>query len=416
MVLDIEKANKLAVERIMDSRPFVTGVGRAKDLIPGMKSNLFLHAGPPITYDRMAGPVKGAIWGCLMYEGMAKNIDEAQKLASSNKIEYAPCHHYQSAGPMAGLISPSFMVYEVENKTFGNKAYSGLNEGRGKVLRMGAYSQDVLDKLRFMNDNMGPILDKAIKDVGGVDIRALLAKALHMGDDGHNRLDACSVLFTKELAPAIAKVCDDRQQAYDIIKFLGDNALSILNPVMAGAKAMTDAAANIEGSTIVTTMARNGTDFGIRVSGMGDQWFIAPSPIVKALYFPGFTEKDANPDIGDSVITETAGFGGFAMAAAPALVTFIGGTAKDATATTMDMYEITYAEHKALTIPYLDFRGTPTGVDIRKVVEKGITPRVNTGVAHKDPGVGQVGAGVVSAPMKCFEDALIAYADKYGFN
>jgi hypothetical protein len=281
---------------------------------------------------------------------------------------------------------------------------------------MGAYSQDVLDKLRFMNTNMGPVLDKAIKEIGGIDVRALLSKALHMGDDGHNRLDACSILFTKELAPAVAKVADNPQQAYDIIKFLGDNALSILNPVMAAAKTMCDAGANIEGSTIVTTMARNGTDFGIRVSGTGDQWFTAPSPIVKALYFPGFTEKDANPDIGDSVITETAGFGGFAMAAAPALVTFIGGTAKDATTTTYDMYEITFAEHKALTIPGLDFRGTPTGVDIRKVVDKGITPRVNTGVAHKDPGVGQVGAGVVSAPMKCFEDALVAYADKYGFN
>lgn len=416
MVLDIEKANKEAVERIMDARPIVTGVSRAIDVVPGMKSNLLIHAGPPITYDRMSGPVKGAIWGCLMYEGLAKNLEEAQALAASGKIDYAPCHHHGCAGPMAGLIAPSFMVYEVENRTHGNKAFSGLNEGRGKVLRMGAYSQDVLDKMRFMNETMGPVLDKAIKEMGGVDIRSMLSKALHMGDDGHNRLDACSILFTKELAPAIAKICDDRQQAYDIIKFLGDNALSILNPVMAAAKCMCDAGSNIEGSTIVTTMARNGTDFGIRVSGTGDQWFTAPSPIVKALYFPGYSEKDACADIGDSVITETAGFGGFAMAAAPALVTFIGGTAKDATTTTYDMYEITYTEHKALTIPGLDFRGTPTGVDIRKVVEKGITPRVNTGVAHKDPGVGQVGAGVVSAPMKCFEEALVAYADKYGFN
>lgn len=416
MALDIEKANKEAVERMMDSRPIVTGVARAIDVIPGMESNLFIHAGPPITYDRMAGPVKGAIWGCLMYEGMATNLEEAQAMAASDKVEYAPCHHHAAVGPMAGLISPSFMVYEVENKTFGNKAYSGLNEGRGKVLRMGAYSPDVLEKLRFMNENMGPVLDKALKEINGVDLRAMLAKAIHMGDDGHNRLDACSVLFTKELAPAIVRVCDDREQASQIIKFLGDNALTILNPVMAAAKTMCDAASHIEGSTIVTTMARNGTDFGIRVSGTGDQWFTAPAPIVKALYFPGFTEKDANPDIGDSVITETAGFGGFAMAAAPALVSFIGGTAKDATTTTFDMYEITAAEHKAFTIPYLDFRGTPTGIDIRKVVEKGITPRVNTGVAHKDPGVGQVGAGVVSAPMKCFEDALIAYADTYGFN
>ena len=413
LVAKIEKANKLALEKMMDAHPILTGVGLAKDMIPGMKSNLLLHAGPPITYDRMAGPVKGAIWGCLMYEGLAKNIDEAKKLAESGKIEYAPCHHHASVGPMAGLISPSFMVYEVENTNGGYKAYSGLNEGRGKVLRMGAYSDEVLAKLHWMNEVMGPILDKAIKYLGGVDIRALLSKALHMGDDGHNRLDACSVLFTTTLAPAIVKVCDDKDQAEKIVKFLAENALSILNPVMAAAKTMADSAAGIEYSTVVTTMARNGTDFGIHVSGLGDKWFISPAPMVKALYFPGFTEKDANPDIGDSVITETAGFGGFAMASAPALVSFIGGTAKDATATTYDMYEITDGEHKFLTIPYLDFRGTPTGVDIRKVVDKGIAPRVNTGVAHKDPGVGQVGAGVVSAPMKMFEEAVVAFTEKY---
>jgi succinyl-CoA synthetase alpha subunit len=412
----IEKANKEALDRMMEAHPVVTGVGMAKDLIPGMTSTMLLHAGPPITYERMAGPVKGAIWGCLMYEGLAKNVEEAQKLATSGKIQYDPCHHHSSVGPMAGLISPSFLVYEVVNTNGGNKAYSGLNEGRGKVLRMGAYSEEVLDRLHWMNEVMGPILDKAIKYLGGIDIRALLGKALHMGDDGHNRLDACSVLFTTILAPAVVKVCEDKEETEKIIKFLADNALSILNPVMAAAKTMADAAANVEYSTVVTTMARNGTDFGIRVSGLGDKWFTAPAPIVKALYFPGFSEKDANPDIGDSVITETAGFGGFAMASAPAIVTFISGTAKDAVSTTMDMYEITDAEHKFLTIPYLDFRGTPTGIDIRKVVDKGIAPRVNTGVAHKDPGVGQVGAGVVSAPMKIFEDAIVAFTEKYQSN
>ena len=409
----IASANEEALKRMMEAQTIITGVGLAKDLIPGMKSDMLIHAGPPISYDRMAGPVKGAIWGCLLYEGLAKDIDEAKKLAESGKIKYEPCHHHNSVGPMAGLIAPSFMVYEVVNKNGGNKAYSGLNEGRGKVLRMGAYSEEVLAKLHWMNEVMGPVLDKAIKYLGGIDVRAMLAKALHMGDDGHNRLDACSILFTTTLAPAVVAVCDDKDQAEKIIKFLADNALSILNPVMAAAKTMADAAAGIEYSTVVTTMARNGTDFGIRVSGMGDNWFVAPSPIVKALYFPGFTEKDANPDIGDSVITETAGFGGFAMAAAPALVSFIGGTAKDATATTFDMYEITGGEHKFFTIPALDFRGTPTGVDIRKVVDKGITPRVNTGVAHKDPGVGQVGAGVVSAPMQMFEQAVIAFTEKY---
>jgi hypothetical protein len=414
-MIDIEKANTTVVERMMEAHPITVGVAKAIDVIPGMKKNLFLHAGPPITWERMAGPLKGAIFGAMIFEGMAKDAAEAEALVKAGAVEFAPCHQYHSVGPMAGVISPSMMVYIVENTTHGNKAFSGLNEGRGKVLRMGAYSPEVIAKLRWMNDVLGPTLDAALKSAGGVDIRTTLAKALHMGDDGHNRLDAASQLFTTALAPHIAKVAKDPDTAFEVIKFLGENALSILNPVMAAGKAMSEAGGYVEGSTIVTVMARNGTDFGIQVSGLGDRWFTGPAGIVKALYFPGFSEKDANPDIGDSVITETSGFGGFAMASAPAIVSFIGGTAKDAVNTTLDMYEITYAEHKYFTIPYLDFRGTPTGVDIRKVVEKGILPRVNTGVAHREAGVGQVGAGVVTPPANIFEDALVAFAEKYGY-
>lgn len=414
-MIDIEKANTQCVERMMEAQPVVVGVAKALDVIPGMHENLFLHAGPPITWERMAGPMKGAVIGAIMFEGRANTPEEAESLARSGKIKYEPCHHHTAVGPMAGLISPSMLVYEVENRKHGNKAYSGLNEGRGKVLRMGAYSEEVLARLRWMNDTLGPTIGAALKDLGGIDLRALLGKALYMGDDGHNRLDAASMLYTVALAPAIVRTARDSKTAAEIIKFLGDNALSILNPVMAACKTMTDAGHNVEGSTIVTVMARNGTDFGIRVSGMGDQWFTGPAQMVKALYFPGFTEKDANPDIGDSTITETAGIGGFAMAAAPAIVTFIGGVPKDAINTTLDMYEICFAEHKFFRIPALD-RGTPTGVDIRKVVEKNMLPRVNTGVAHKDPGIGQVGAGVVSPPANIFEDALVAFAEKYGYN
>ena len=412
-MIDIEKANAQTVERMMEARPVVVGVAKAIDVIPAMRKNLFLHAGPPITYDRMAGPVKGAIVGALLFEGIAKNEEEAWEIAKSGKIDFEPCHHHSAVGPMAGLISPSMLVYIVENKTHGNKAYSGLNEGRGKVLRMGAYSPEVLSRLKWMNEVLGPVLNDSFQLSGGLDIRNLVGKALHMGDDGHNRLDACSIIYTTMMAPHIVKVAKDANTASEILKFLGENALSILNPVMAACKTMADAGHNIEGSTIVTVMARNGTDFGIRVSGLGDRWFTGPAGMVKALYFPGFTENDANPDIGDSTITETAGIGGFAMAAAPAIVTFISGTPKDAINTTLDMYEITYGEHKYFTIPALDFRGTPTGIDIRKVVEKGMLPRVNTGVAHKDPGIGQVGAGVVTPPANIFEDALIAFAEKY---
>jgi hypothetical protein len=380
-----------------------------------MQDNLLLHAGPPISWDRMAGPVRGAVIGALKFEGKAENEEEAEALVTSGEIEFEPCHHHNAVGPMAGLISPSMMVYIVEDKTYDHQTFSGLNEGYGKVLRYGAYSDEVIDKLHWMNDVMAPALQGAIEMSDGIDMRALIAEALHMGDEGHNRNKASSLLYLKALSPYIPKVASDPEEALEILRFLGDNALSVLNPVMAACKAMADAGHGIEGSTIVTALARNATDVGIRVSGLGDQWFTAPAPEVDALYFPGYTAEDASGDLGDSTITETAGIGGFAMAAAPAIVTFVSGTPKLAMDTTLEMYEITEIRHKYFTIPALNFEGTPTGIDIRKVVEKGITPRVNTGLAHKDPGVGQIGAGLVRPPMSLFEDALVAFAEKYDF-
>jgi hypothetical protein len=413
--MDIEKANTEATQRMMEARPVVVGMGKAIDVIPGMRENLLLHAGPPITWERASGPMQGAITGALIFEGKAKNEADAQTLVESGEIELEPCHHHQSVGPMAGVICPSMSVYILENLTHGNKSFSNLNEGYGKVLRYGAYSEEVLERLRWMEKVMAPVLGKAIEMSGGIDIRVLLAEALHMGDEGHNRNKAGSVLFTKNLAPYIVKATDDSEVAAEIIQTLGDNALSVLNPVMAACKAMVDTAHNIEGSTIVSVMARNGTDFGIRVSGLGDRWFTAPVAVPQGLYFPGFTAEDSSGDIGDSTITETAGIGGFAMASAPAIVTFVSGTPRDAINATLEMYEICFTEHKYFTIPPLDFRGTPTGIDIRKVIEKGITPRVNTGIAHKEAGVGQVGAGLVRPPMAMFEEALVAYAEKYGY-
>jgi hypothetical protein len=412
-MIDINTANQTAVSRMMDARPILKGVALAKDVIPGMKPNLLLHAGPPIEWARMSGPLRGAVIGALIFEGLAKDEKEAVALVEKGEIEFDPCHHHDTVGPMAGVTSSSMMVYIIENETHGNKAYSNLNEGYGKVLRYGAYSEEVIAKLRWMNDAMGPLLAKAIAASGGIDIRALLSESLHMGDEGHNRNKAGSILYTAKLAPWIAQTASDRAVEAEVLKFLGDNALSVLNPVMAACKAMAASGHGVEGSTVVTTMARNGTDFGMRVSGLGEQWFTAPAEVPDGLYFPSFTSKDANPDIGDSTITETAGIGAFAMAAAPAIVTFVSGTPQDALNATLEMYEITAAEHKHFTIPQLEFRGTPTGIDIRKVVELGVLPRVNTGIAHREAGVGQVGAGLVRPPMKIFEDAIRAYAEKY---
>jgi len=411
--MDIEKANQEVVERMMEARPVLVGLGKAIDVIPGMKENLLLHAGPPISWERTSGPMQGAITGALIFEGKAKNMKEAQKLVESGEIQLEPCHHHQTVGPMAGVTSPSMSVYILENKTHQNYSYSNLNEGYGKVLRYGAYSEEVINKLRWMEEVMAPLLNEAIEASGGIDIRALLAESLHMGDEGHNRNKAGSIMFTAKLAPLIAKVSKDPSVASEVIAFLGDNALSVLNPVMAACKAMSDAGHGIEGSTIITVMARNGTDFGIRISGLGERWFTAPVPIPKGLYFPGYTEEDSSGDIGDSTITESVGIGGFAMASAPAIVNFVSGTPQDAINTTLEMYEITYTEHKFFTIPPLDFRGTPTGMDLRKIVEKGITPRINTGIAHKEAGIGQVGAGLVRPPISLFQEALVAFAEHY---
>jgi hypothetical protein len=414
MIMDIEQANTTAVNRLMEARPILKSVNTARDVIPGMKDNLVLHAGPPIEWGRMSGPLRGAVIGAMLFEGLAETETEATAMVERGEVEFDACHHHGAVGPMAGVTSASMKVYVVENTEHGNKAFSNLNEGYGKVLRYGAYSEDVLKKLNWMNDVLGSALADALARSDGLDLRALIAEALHMGDEGHNRNKAGSLIYLKLISPLIAKVVKDDAMEAEILQFIGDNALSVLNPVMAACKAMTDAAHGVEGSTIVTTMARNGTDFGIRVSGLGkEQWFTAPAEVPVGLFFSGFSQEDANPDIGDSAITETAGIGGFAMATAPAIVTFVGGTPKDALNATLEMYEITFAESKYFTMPALDFRGTPTGIDLRKVVELGITPRINTGIAHKNAGVGQVGAGLVRPPLSIFEQALLAYAERY---
>ncbi|HVT60416.1 MAG TPA: DUF1116 domain-containing protein [Thermoanaerobaculia bacterium] len=412
--MDIDQANRAALERMFASRPLLTAVAPARQAIPGMRDNLLLHAGPPITWERMSGPLRGAVIGALLYEGLAGDEAGAAALVERCEIDFAPCHHHGAVGPMAGVTSASMAVYVVEDATHGHRAFSNLNEGYGKVLRYGAFSPEVIARLRWMNEVMAPLLGEAVAVAGGLDLRALIAEALHMGDEGHNRNKAGSLLYLKLLAPRLARAAPPGRVAEEVLRFLGDNPLSVLNPVMAACKAMADAAHGVAESTLVTAMARNGTDFGIRVSGLGERWFTAPAAVPEGLYFSGFGGGDANPDIGDSTITETAGIGAFAMAAAPAIVTFIGGTPDDALAATLEMYEITAAEHRHFTIPALAFRGTPTGIDLRKVVELGLAPRVNTGIAHRLAGVGQIGAGWVRPPLAIFEQALVAFAELHG--
>jgi hypothetical protein len=409
----IANANTKAFEIIMGSHPFLIGVGKAIDDIPGMRPNLILHAGPPISWERMCGPMRGAVVGALIYEGLATSTDDARDLAASGKIDFEPCHHHSAVGPMAGVVSPSMPVWIVKNKTYGNRAYCTLNEGLGKVLRYGAFSDEVITRLKWIESTLAPVLGEALGINGEIDLRNLIAQALQMGDEGHNRNKAGTSLLIRELAPAIVQTQADGKTKGEVLAFIHSNDHFFLNLSMPAGKASLDPADGIADSTIVTAMARNGTDFGIRVSGTRGQWFTAAAPAVKGLYFPGYTDADANPDIGDSTICETYGIGGFAMAAAPAIVEFVGGTPQDAVRFTLAMYEVTHGESKHYRIPAMAFRGTPTGIDVIKIVEKGTVPAVNTGIAHKEPGIGQVGAGLVEPPMAVFEEALKTFFGTY---
>jgi hypothetical protein len=414
---EVEAANATAVERMMDSEPTWVDIAPAKDKIQALKGKTLLHAGPPISWKDASGPLRGAIVGACIYEGWAENEQEAAKLAEEGEVHLDPDHHHDAVGPMAGVISPSMPVYELEDRKFGSKTYSNMNEGVGKVLRYGAFSKDVLDKLRWMAETVAPVLRATVNDMkstGGLALKPMIAQALTMGDDCHNRYVATTSLFAKQIAPHIVRTGYDAETISQVSRFIDENNFTMLNMGMAAAKAMTMAGQGVKHSTIVTVMSRNGTEAGIWVSSLGKRWFTARAPVPKGLWFPGYTEADANPDIGDSSITETAGFGGFAMATAPAIVSWVGGSVQAAMEVTNRMYEITQAQHKHFLIPFLDFKGTPVGIDLRRVLKTGIAPTINTGIAHRKAGIGQVGAGTITFPMQVFRDAFEAYVDEYG--
>ena len=411
----VETANREALQRILAADPVLIDVVPASECIAGLGPQMILHAGPPIDWQRMCGPMRGAVAGVAVFEGWAEDLAAAERMAARGAFDFQPNHHFAAVGPMAGLTTMSQPVMVVENRAFGNRAYCTINEGLGKVMRFGGNDADVLSRLAWLRDVLGSVLGDALRDMGGVPLKNLVARGLGMGDEMHQRNVACTGLLLRALAPALARRCNDSETLAQALTFIAGNDQFFLNIAMVLGKAMMDPVRGIEASTVVTAMSRNGTDFGIRVSGTGDEWFIAPVEMPQGLYFPGFSEVDANPDMGDSTIVETVGLGGFAMGAAPAVAGFVGaGQASEAALFTHRMREITVGGNPEWTIPALDYLGVPTGIDIRRVVARRIAPTINTGIAHREPGVGQVGAGVVEAPLGCFEQALRAFAARMG--
>jgi hypothetical protein len=405
-----DRANAQALEAMLSAQAHLVDVQPASQAL-GLEPGQFLHAGPPVEWERASGPMRGALIGAMLFEGIAATPEEAErKLAAGDGVSWEPCHHRGAVGPMAGLISPSMWVFCLRDETHDHTSWCSLNEGLGKVLRYGAYSAEVIDRLHWMTDVLGPILRDAVHDADPIDIKGIVAQMVQMGDEGHNRNRAGSLMFLREVLPTMIDSSHPRSDVADAVRFMAGNEHFFLNLGMPAFKLQASAGAGIAGSSVVTVMARNGTDFGIQTSGTGDRWFTAPANTPDGLFLGSYGPDDANPDIGDSAIAETAGVGGMSMATAPAIVRFVGGSVPDALATTQRMYDITVGENPAFAIPILEFRGAPTGIDVTSVVRSGVLPQINTGMAGRVAGTGQVGAGLVTPPMDCFAEALAALA------
>jgi uncharacterized protein DUF1116 len=408
--MSIKRANQTALDRLVQAQPVLVDCLPAERAM-GLTGRAVLHAGPPLAWERACATMQAAVLCAIRYEGWAPDDARAAELVRRGEVRLGPCHHQGAVGPMTGIITPSMPVFLVENRAHGNRACVTINEGLGKVLRFGANDDSVIARLCWLRDEAGPLLGAALRASGGIDLRALMAQALRMGDEMHQRNVAASCLLARALTGHLVRVGADPVILARVADFVSGNDQFFLNIAMAAGKASTDPCLGIPDSTLVVTMARNGTDFGIRLAGLGDRWFTAPVEMPKGLYFPGFGPEDANPDMGDSAIVETIGLGGFAMAASPSVVRFVGaGGLQEAIRATEEMAEICVGEHPHFRIPTLDERGTPVGIDLRKVVETGITPLINTGIAGKMPGIGQIGAGVARAPLLCFEQALEAFS------
>lgn len=407
------EANAEAIARVHAVRPQLIDVQPAGKVIPDFTGKKLLHAGPPIELERVCNPVRGAFIGAILFEGWAQTEDEAQAMLNSGEVTIEPCHHYQAVGPMAGVLCPSMPVFVVTDGAqpagaAPRFAYSSMNEGLGKVLRFGAYDAEVIERLTWLKNVFGPSMSQALKAHGPLDVNTMFAQALMMGDEGHNRNVAATSLLTRKLAPYLSRT----EGGEATLGFLAQNDHFALNLSMAAAKLALEAAAGVQNSSLVITMARNGVEFGLRLASMPDRWFTCEVGPADGLFFPGYSIEDANPDLGDSAITETLGIGGFAMAASPAITRFVGGTPMDALKTSIQMGRITLAEHPVFQLPALNFAGSPSGIDALKVLETNVLPVINTGIAHKQAGIGQIGAGIVHAPKQVFLDAVQALAAK----
>jgi hypothetical protein len=406
----ISQANDETARRLTSGDPVLVDIAPAGEVIPGMEGKIITHSGPPIEWPRMCGAQQGALIGMVLYEGWAEDPAAARTMLERGEIRLEPNHHHQAVGPMAGTISPSAPVWVVENRTFGNRGFCRQVEGRQQF---GEYSREALEGLRRWRDLWAPTLREALLQVGGLDLNPIITQALQMGDELHNRNSASSSLFASQMAIAMFRAGIPKERALPTMQYLAGHNLLFLGLAMACGKVTADPARNVEYSSVVTAMCRNGTEFGIQVSGLSDRWFTAPAPKVDGLYLPGYSAGDAGLDMGDSAIAETVGWGAFTLGGAPGILPLVGGTFDEALHHTREMRRITTAVHPMYRLPVLGFEGTSVGIDIRKVVQSNLAPIIDTAIAHREAGHPIIGAGLTRAPMACFAAALRAFGETY---
>jgi hypothetical protein len=406
-------ANLEAFTRMATADPVLVEVAPAIDVVPGLAPNVVLTSGAPLAWSEYVGGQRAAVVGGALYEGLGRDEDDVERKIRGGEIVVSGCHEYGCVGSVAGIFTASMPVFVVENADRGNRAFCNFYEGPShKRLNYGVYDADVHAALDYIRDVIAPAIGDAVRALGGVPLRPLMRRAVHMGDELHSRNTAATLLFTRELVPAFLGASPAlRQRTDDTLAFLAESDYFFLRISMAAAKATANAADGIEGSSVVTSMALSCRDFAIRVSGLGDDWFRGPHPELLGKLFDGYSMDDVEWMGGESMHAETVGFGGFAQAAAPALQSYQGGSPEGMVEMNRQMYQITVGEHPEYQIPSLGYRGTPLAIDIHKVVETGVVPVMDAGLPGK--GGGQIGAGVLRAPLACFTEAVRAYDERY---
>ncbi len=403
----INQANQKAIEILFNSKPRWVDVRPALEVIPGMKKNLILHAGPPISWERMCSAQQNGIAGAAVFEGLAGNLEQAREKLAAGEIQADACHEHRAVGSMTGITSASMPVMVVDNEPYGNRAYINVHEGPSRNrLTYGAFNEQVHQNLAWIRDVLGPVLGDVVARIGGVEIVPIIARSLTMGDECHNRPTAGSALFALRVLPYIVESDLDRAEVARITRFLAETEHFFFHLGMAAGKVATDAMSDIPYCSLVTAIARNGVEVGLRVSGTGDRWFIGPAAEIEGVYFSGYGPEEAEADIGDSAIMEVTGLGAFAMGASVSMAYAVGGTAADAIRYQESMVDITQARHPAYQVPALDYKGTPVGIDVRKVVQSNVLPIIDTAIAHKNGG--EIGVGIARPPMQAFTQALVA--------